>query len=144
MDRPPQAAQGPAGRDSRVDRRPDPDPRPDPEAQGRAALNIGPLLVRTLHHFFPDFRDWLDAFPDPRDPARRTYHRRFLLWVGLFLFLCKLGSRRQIDFPLGELGTRVLDNLKNMAERLLESLRNLPWPQEAFARARIQIRFDSS
>jgi len=35
-------------------------------------------------------------------------------------------------------------SLKNMAERLLESLRNLWWPEEAFARARRQIRFDSS
>ena len=35
-------------------------------------------------------------------------------------------------------------SLKNMAQRLLESLRNLPWPQEAFAPARVQIRFDSS
>ncbi len=115
MDRQPQAPQGPAGRDSSADRGPDPDPRHDPEAQGRPALNIGPLLVRTLHHFFPDFRAWLDAFPDPRDPARRTYHRRFLLWVGLLLFLCKLGSRRQIDFQLGERGTRVLDNLNRLA-----------------------------
>ena len=115
MDCQPQASQGPAGRDSPTDRGPGPDARPDPEAQGRPALNIGPLLVRTLRHFFPDFTDWLDAFPDPRDPARRTYHRRFLLWVGLFLFLGKLGSRRQIDFQLGELGTRVLDNLNRLA-----------------------------
>jgi hypothetical protein len=35
-------------------------------------------------------------------------------------------------------------SLKNMAFRLLEILRNLSWPQEAFARARIQVRFDSS
>src|SRR5262249_56015524 len=35
-------------------------------------------------------------------------------------------------------------SLKNMAERLLESLRNLWWPEEAFAPARLQIRFDSS
>jgi len=35
-------------------------------------------------------------------------------------------------------------SLKNMAERLLESLRNLLWPEDAYAPARIQIRFDSS
>ena len=35
-------------------------------------------------------------------------------------------------------------SLKNMAELLLESLRNLRWPEEAFARRRLQIRFDSS
>jgi len=27
-----------------------------------------------------------------------TYHPCFLLWWGLLLFLCKLGSRRQLDF----------------------------------------------
>jgi hypothetical protein len=78
-------------------------------------LTIGPILVRTLRHFFPQFNDWLDDFPDQRDPKRLTYHRRFLLWVGLFLFLCKLGSRRQIDYELGELGTAVLDNLNRLA-----------------------------
>jgi hypothetical protein len=35
-------------------------------------------------------------------------------------------------------------SLKNMALRLLESLRNRVWPQEADGPARIQIRFDSS
>jgi hypothetical protein len=78
-------------------------------------LRVGPLLVRTVGHFFPDFNDWLDDFPDPRHPQRLTYHRRFLLWVGLFLFLCKLGSRRQIDFELREAGTQVLDNLNRLA-----------------------------
>ncbi len=38
-------------------------------------------------------------------------------------------------------------SLKNMAQRLLESLRYQPWPEEAFdatVAAKIQIRFDSS
>ena len=35
-------------------------------------------------------------------------------------------------------------SLKNMAERLLESLRNLWWPEECFRPGRLQIRFDSS
>jgi hypothetical protein len=78
-------------------------------------LNIGPILVRTIRHFFPQFNDWLDAFPEPRQPRRLTYHRRFLVWVGLLLFLCKLGSRRQIDFQLGEVGTWVLANLNRLA-----------------------------
>jgi hypothetical protein len=78
-------------------------------------LTIGPLLVSTLGHFFPDFNDWLDEFPEHRDPDRLIYHRRFLGWVGLFLFLGKLGSRRQIDFQLGEAGTCVLANLNRLA-----------------------------
>jgi hypothetical protein len=78
-------------------------------------LRIGPLLVRTLRHFFPQFNDWLDDFPDPRDPNRLTYHPRFLLYLGLFLFLCKLSSRRQIDFQLSEVGAAVLANLNRLA-----------------------------
>src|SRR5205807_2921416 len=35
-------------------------------------------------------------------------------------------------------------SLKNMAQRLLESLRNWIWPEEAYSQQRIQIRFDSS
>ncbi len=73
------------------------------------------MLVRTIRHFFPQFNDYLDTLPEPRDPERLTYHRRFLVWVGLFLFLCKLGSRRQIDFQLGEVGTCVLANLNRLA-----------------------------
>jgi hypothetical protein len=85
-------------------------------------LTIGPILVRTLGHFFPDFNDWLDDFPEHRDPHRLIYHRRFLLWVGLFLFLCKLGSRRQIDYQLSEPGTCVLDNLNRIAGTAQTSL----------------------
>lgn len=78
-------------------------------------MNIGPLLVRTFRHFFPDFNEWLDQVPDQRTPDRILYDPRFLLYVGLFLFVCKLGSRRQIDYQLGELGTKVLDNLNRLA-----------------------------
>jgi hypothetical protein len=78
-------------------------------------LKIGPLLVRTLRHFFPQFNDWLDTFPDARDPDRLKYHPRFLVYLGLFLFLCKLGSRRQIDFQLSEVGAAVLANLNRLA-----------------------------
>jgi hypothetical protein len=78
-------------------------------------LSIGPLLVRTIRHFFPAFNDWLDQFPDQRVPQRVRYERRFLLWIGLFLFLGKLGARRQIDYQLGEAGTKVLENLNRLA-----------------------------
>jgi predicted secreted protein len=40
-----------------------------------------------------------------------VYHRRFLVWWGLLLFVCKLGSRRQLDFHLRDLGTAVLGNV---------------------------------
>jgi len=76
---------------------------------------VGPLLVRTIRHFFPHCNDWLADLPDPRDPARCRYDGRFLFWMGLFLFLGKLGSRRQMDFQLGEAGTAVLANLNRLA-----------------------------
>ena len=73
------------------------------------------MLVRTLRHFFPDFNARLDELPDRRHPDRIVYSPRFLLWTALMLFLCKLGSRRQIDFQLGEVGTQVLANLNRLA-----------------------------
>ena len=78
-------------------------------------MSVGPILARTVGHFFPDFNDWIDQFPDPRAEPRLIYHRRFLVWVGLWLFLGKLGSRRQIDFQLSEPGTEVLGNLNRLA-----------------------------
>lgn len=78
-------------------------------------MTIGPLLVRTIAHFFPLFTEWLNAFPERRNQNRMIYRCRFLIYIGLFLFLCKLGSRRQINFQLGETGAAVLANLNRLA-----------------------------
>jgi hypothetical protein len=78
-------------------------------------LTIGPILASTVQHFFPDINDWINEFPDTRVQERLIYHRRFLVWTGLFLFLGKLGSRRQIDYQLSEAGTEVLGNLNRLA-----------------------------
>jgi hypothetical protein len=43
------------------------------------------------------------------------YHKRFLLWWGLSLFLCKLSSRRQLDYQLNTDGPEVLNNLNRLA-----------------------------
>jgi hypothetical protein len=72
-------------------------------------------LVRTIRHFFPDLNAWMDAIPDPRFQPFVVYHKRFLLWWGLSLFLFKLSSRRQLDFELDARGTQVLDNLNRLA-----------------------------
>jgi hypothetical protein len=79
-------------------------------------LTIGPLLVRTIRHFFPHFNDWLDEIPDRRDPDRIIYHKRFLLGWALTLFLCKLGARRQLDFQFRGAETCVLNNLNRLLE----------------------------
>lgn len=78
-------------------------------------MNIGPALVRTIRHFWPEFNDWLDEIPDPRDQAAITYEARFLLYWGLALFLFKLGSRRNLDFDLDATGTQVLNNINRLA-----------------------------
>jgi hypothetical protein len=44
-----------------------------------------------------------------------TYHKRFLTWWGLSLFLCKLSSRRQLDYQLNTDGPEVLNNLNRLA-----------------------------
>jgi hypothetical protein len=43
------------------------------------------------------------------------YHKRFLVWWGLSLFLCRLGSRRQLDYQLNADGPEVLNNLNRLA-----------------------------
>lgn len=65
---------------------------------------------------------WLDALPDTRFPPLVVYHRRFLTWWGISLFLMKLGSRRQLDFDLRDLSTQVLANLNRLAGTRQESL----------------------
>jgi hypothetical protein len=79
-------------------------------------LSVGPAFARTLRHFFPGFNTWLDQLPDPRCPQRVIYHRRFLGWYGVLLFVGKLGSRRQLDFKYREPGTDVLSNLNGLAQ----------------------------
>lgn len=57
----------------------------------------------------------MDAIEDPRFPPYVVYHKRFLLWWGLSLFLFKLGSRRQLDYQLNTDGPEVLANLNRLA-----------------------------
>ncbi len=57
----------------------------------------------------------MDAIDDPRFLPYVVYHKRFLLWWGLSLFLLKLASRRQLDYQLNTDGPYVLDNLNRLA-----------------------------
>jgi hypothetical protein len=116
MDRQPPPPQATAARNPPADPGPDPQPRPAPKTAAGATLNIGPLLAQTVRHFFPDLNDWLDDFPDPRFEPFVIYHRRFLLWWGLSLFLFQLGSRRQLDFQLNTDGHETLDNFNRLAD----------------------------
>lgn len=78
--------------------------------------------VRTIRHFWPELTQWLDEWPDTRWAPLVVYHRRFLTWWGLLLFMTKLGSRRQLDYDLRDLSTHVLANLNRLAGTSQESL----------------------
>ncbi len=110
-----QADQGAARGDPPANGGPGQDPRTPPAPQGRTSLAVGPILARTVRHFFPDLNDHLDGAPEPRCKDKVVYHRRFLLWCGLALFLGKLGSRRQLDFKYREPGSSALANLNGLA-----------------------------
>jgi hypothetical protein len=92
-----------------------PQPPQTSETQTRSTLDIGPIFVQTVHHFFPDLNDWIDQIDDPRFLPFVTYDKKFLMWWGLSLFLFKLKSRRQLDFELNTDGPEVLDNLNRLA-----------------------------
>jgi hypothetical protein len=68
-----------------------------------------------VRHFFPELNAWIDEIPDPRFAPLVIYHKRFLAWWGLCLFLCKLSSRRQLDYQLNTDGPEVLANLNRLA-----------------------------
>jgi len=79
-------------------------------------------LVRTVRHFWPQLNRWLQGLPDTRYQPMVVYDPRFLCWWGFLLFCCKLGSRRQLDYQLRDLETRVLDNVNVLAECQQETL----------------------
>lgn len=75
----------------------------------------GKALALTVAHFFPDLNKWLDQLPDRRDPEAIIYETRFMGWWGIALYLCQLGSRRQLDYDLDARDTFVLENLNRLA-----------------------------
>ena len=107
--------QGTDGRDQSAESGSGPQPQQTSETQTGSTLNIGPLFVQTVRHFFPDLNDWIDEIPDPRFLPFVTYDKKFLMWWGLSLFLFKLKSRRQLDFELNTDGPEVLGNLNRLA-----------------------------
>lgn len=67
-------------------------------AKTEGDIKMKEVLYKTTHHFFPDFLKWLKNVKDPRDQKLIEYPLEHLAWVGIFLFLSKLESRRQIEF----------------------------------------------
>ena len=75
-----------------------------------------------MRHFWSSFSQWLDPMPDTRFQPYGVYHRRFLVWWGIGLFLFKLGSRRQLDFDLRSEESYLLGNLNRLAQTHQETL----------------------
>jgi len=68
-------------------------------------------FFRVLGHFYPKFVKWLGNISDPRFPEMIIYRSELLILVGIFLFMFKLGSRRNINFQLSKRELR--ENLTN-------------------------------
>ena len=50
-----------------------------------------------IRHCFPEFNDWLNALPDPRDPLMCRYSGAPLWWEVILVFLTRGGSRNAFD-----------------------------------------------
>ncbi len=60
----------------------------------------GDAFLKTVYHFFPKLTRWLNQVDDPRNKNMITYSPGHLLWLGIFLFLLRLGSKRRIKYKL--------------------------------------------
>ncbi len=70
---------------------------------------IADAFFKTTNHFFPKLSIWLSSVDDPRNKNKIIYSPSHLLWLGLFLFLLRLGSKRKIKYKLS-----TQDFLKNL------------------------------
>ena len=77
-------------------------------------------IPRTLRHFFPSLREWLDELPDPRDADRITYPTRFLVWTGLLMYLFLMRARRRLRHDLNS--DYGLANLNRLAGTAADTL----------------------
>ncbi len=69
------------------------------QAQQQTLLHAA---LATITHFFGPPQGFLAGIEDPRAPSRITYPLPALLWVGVWMFLCHLGARRQVTHRLRE------------------------------------------
>ena len=69
----------------------------------------GDIFFKTVSHFFPKLSRWLQSVDDPRNKNKIVYEPGHLLWLGIFLFLLRLGSKRKIKYKLA-----TEDFLKNL------------------------------
>lgn len=58
------------------------------------------LFFSTVRHFLGDFRSLFRGVTDPRQAGKVTYPLASLAFVGVLMFLCHVGARRQIKHLL--------------------------------------------
>ncbi len=80
------------------------------------------ILHKTLHHYFPKLNRWFSNIKDPRQENSKVYKIEALIWVGIYMFLLKLGSRRSINFKFKTKAFR--DNLSKVSKTSLDSVPN--------------------
>jgi hypothetical protein len=73
------------------------------EDQERQFLILKAFL-KTSHHFFGDVGALFQSVDDPRRPELILYPLPALLFTGTWMFLCRLGARRQIAYQLRQNG----------------------------------------
>ena len=73
-------------------------PQPDRDVQEQEAVLT--IFLATVHHYFGSLSQLFAPVTDPRQPELITYPLAALLVAGLFLFVCHLGARRQINHKL--------------------------------------------
>ena len=59
-------------------------------------------FLATIDHYFGSLSRLFRPVVDPRNPKQITYPLAALLFTGVLMFLCRLGSRRQITHQLRE------------------------------------------
>ena len=82
-------------------------------------MKIKEKFYKTVTHFFPDFNKWIKwIIKDPRHSSYTKYGIKTLFWSGLYLFLLKLGSRRQINFKFNT--EKFIRNISIICEEKLD------------------------
>ncbi len=66
----------------------------------REQLQLIEVFLSTVKHFFGGFKELFSRVDDPRDQDKTVYPLPSLVFVGIMMFLCRLGSRRQINDKL--------------------------------------------
>lgn len=70
----------------------------DMDQDEQKQLSIIRVSLKTARHFFGDFVDLFHPVHDPRNLDLITYPLAALGFTGVWMFLCRLGARRQINY----------------------------------------------